>query len=177
MEREKKQFKKWIEKNRNHDITVNDFINNSHKIEGLNHLYNDDKYLLSRVNTFTSITLGATSTELCLAFPNDESIGFKNPIDEYLDKFFIYGIAIIENCDKMHQTEVLGITVTKKKKNYPNIRYWIPKQGPGEDLYYTNLEECIVKGNMNKDFNNIPTKIWDIFNSDIEKQRKIKKNV
>ena len=49
---------------------------------------NDDKYLLSRGNTFTSIMLGATSTELCLAFPNDESIGFKNPIDEYLNKFF-----------------------------------------------------------------------------------------
>ena len=79
----------------------------------------------------------------------------------------------------MYQIEVLGISSFKNKKKYhPNVRYHPPIQGPGaNDVYYTDIKECITKGNMNQEFFNLPTKIWDIFYSDIEKQRKIKKNV
>ena len=167
-------FEDWIKKNRNYDISVDEFINN--KIDGVTHLHNDDKYLLTRVNTFVSIKLGATSTELCLAFPNDASVGFKNPINEFLDNFFIYGIQIIENCEKMHQTELLGITVFKNKKKYhPNIRYWPPSQGTKGDIYYIDLDVCIRKENMNRDFLKLPKNIWDILYTDIEEQRKLEK--
>ena len=171
---DKIMFQDWIKKNRNYDISVDEFINN--KIDGVTHLYNDDKYLLTRVNTFTSIKLGATSTELCLAFPNDVSVGFENPIDEFLENFFIYGIQIIENCDKMYQTELLGITVFKNKKKYhSDVRYWPPRQGPGGDLYYTDLKKCVLEEQMSDDFLNISKEVWDIFYKDVEQQRKLEK--
>ena len=95
-----------------------------------------------------------------------------NPIDEFLEHFFLYPFHIIENCEKMHQTELLGVTPFKTiKEGKEDIRYWPPIQGPGDDLYYENLEECVLKEKMNKSFLNLPTEMWNIFYNDLEKQR------
>ena len=72
----------------------------------------------------------------------------------------------------MHQTELLGITVFKKKrKEKKDIRWWPPLQGMGDDLYYTDFNECIIKENLNKDFLNLPEDLLQIFYNDINKQR------
>ena len=38
-----------------------------------------------------------------------------------------------------------------KREDKFDLRYWPPIQGPGDDLFYTDLEECIRKENMNKE--------------------------
>jgi len=164
-----KDFIEWMNKNRNYDITVNEYINNS----GTKMLYKDSKYMLTKVDTAESTAIASVPTQLCLAFPTDKSMNFENPIDEFLEHFFIYPFHIIENCEKMHETELLGVTVFKvKKENRLDIRYWPPIQGPGgEDNYYTDLNKCIIEENMNKNFLNLPKKIWKIFNDDVKKER------
>ena len=167
-----KDFIEWMNKNRNYDITVNEYINNS----GTKMLYKDSKYMLTKVDTAESTAIASVPTQLCLAFPTDKSMNFENPIDEFLEHFFIYPFHIIENCEKMHETELFGITVFKNKKKYhPNIRYWPPSQGTKGDIYYIDLDVCIRKENMNRDFLKLPKKIWDILYTDIEEQRKLEK--
>jgi hypothetical protein len=177
MEKENKFFKEWVNKNRNYSITLDEFINT----DGVTKLYKDNKFMLMRLNEKTTrdeniqtIRNGAASTELCLAFYDDKKINFINPIDKFLKNFIIYGIYLIKEYNKMHQIEVLGVSVFKNKKKYhSNVRFHPPTQGPGaNDVYYTDIKECIIKGNMNKKFYDIPLELWDIFNSDIEKQRK-----
>ena len=165
-------FEEWIKKNRNYSVSIDEFLNT----DGVTELHRDDKFLLTRNENLQSIVFGAASTELCLAFPNDKEVGFVNPIDEFLENFFIYGIQIIENCDKMYQTELLGITVFKNKKKYhSDVRYWPPRQGPGGDLYYTDLKKCVLEEQMSDDFLNISKEVWDIFYKDVEQQRKLEK--
>ncbi len=165
-------FKEWIEKNRNYSVTINEYINT----DGVTNLYKDDKFLLTRNENLQSIMFGATSTELCLAFPNDEGVGFVNPIDEFLENFFIYGFHLIENCDKMYKTELLGVTVFKtKKEGKKDIRYWPPIQGFGDDNYYIDLEKCILEEQMNDTYLNLPKEMWDTFYKDVEQQRKLEK--
>ena len=165
-------FDEWIKKNRNYSVSIDEFLNT----DGVTELHRDDKFLLTRNENLQSIVFGAASTELCLAFPNDKEVGFVNPIDEFLENFFIYGIQIIENCDKMYQTELLGITVFKNKKKYhSDVRYWPPRQGPGGDLYYTDLKKCVLEEQMSDDFLNISKEVWDIFYKDVEQQRKLEK--
>ena len=91
MERENKKFKKWIEKNRNYNITLDEFINT----DGVTKLYKDDKFMLMRLNekdtrngNIQTIMNGAASTELCLAFQDDKEANFVNPINEFLKNFF-----------------------------------------------------------------------------------------
>ena len=130
-------FEEWIKKNRNYSVSIDEFLNT----DGVTELLRDDKFLLTRNENLQSIMFGAASTELCLAFPNDKEVGFVNPIDEFLENFFIYGFHIIGGCERMFQTEALGITVFKNKKKYhSDMRYWPPRQGPGGDLYYNDLE-------------------------------------
>ena len=162
-------FKEWIEQQRNYDTTIDDFVKHSGTVV----LYRDSKYMLTRVDDAESTAIAATPTELCLAFPTDKSIGFENPIDEFLEHFFLYPFHIIENCDKMHQTELLGVTPFKTVKKKSDIRYWPPIQGPGDDLYYMNLEDCVLKENMNKSFLDLPTEMWNIFYNDLKKQREL----
>ena len=168
-----KEFKDWIDKNRmfGSNITIDEYINDS----GTTMLYNDGKYMLSRTDSVESTAIAAVPTELCLAFNNDKSIGFENPIGEFLEHFFLYPFHIIENCEMMYQTELLGVTPFKTiKEGKKDIRYWPPTQGHGVggDLYYTNLEDCILKENMNKLFLNLPKEMWDIFYKDLKQQRK-----
>ena len=164
-------FSEWIKKNRNYDVTIDEYVNT----EGVTELYRTDKFLLTRNDNLEAITYGATSTELCLAFPNDEKIGFVNPIEEFLENFYIYGFHYIEDCDKMYKTELLGVTVFKtKKEGKKDVRYWPPIQGPGEDdLFYTDLKDCINNENMNNIFLNLPPMMWDNFKLDVKKQRKL----
>ena len=166
------KLREWIEKNKNYDVTLDEYINNS----GTTTLYNDSKYMLTRVDTPESTAIASVPSELCLAFPTDKSIEFENPIDEFLENFFIYAIHLIENSEKMHETELLGVTPFKTiKENKDDIRYWPPIQGPGDDLYYMNLEDCVLKENMNKSFLDLPIEMWDIFYNDLNKQRKSEK--
>jgi len=130
------KFEEWIKKNRNYDVTIEEYVSTA----GVTNLYIDDKFLLTRNDNLQSIMYGATSTELCLAFPTDKEIGFKNPIEEFLENFFIYGFHFIENSKKMYQTELLGVTAFKiRKDNKPELRFWPPIQGMGDDLYYYDL--------------------------------------
>ena len=74
----------------------------------------------------------------------------------------------------MYQTELLGITVFKNKKKYhSDVRYWPPRQGPGGDLYYTDLKKCVLEEQMSDDFLNISKEVWDILYKDVEQQRKL----
>jgi len=164
------KFEEWIKKNRNYDVTIEEYVSTA----GVTNLYIDDKFLLTRNDNLQSIMYGATSTELCLAFPTDKEIGFKNPIEEFLENFFIYGFHFIENSKKMYQTELLGVTAFKiRKDNKPELRFWPPIQGMGDDLYYYDLKKCILNENMNKDFLEIPSEMWDIFYGDLKEQREI----
>jgi|EP01050_Picozoa_sp_SAG11_P000879 hypothetical protein len=165
----KGDFKSWVKKNRNYVLTVDDYI----KDVGTTVLYKDNRYLLTRTDDAQSNASATIPSELCIAFKDDKEINFTNPINKFLKNFFIYHIHIIENCKKMHQTELLGIGVFKiKKENRPNIRWWPPLQGTGdEDIYYTDLKKCIQKENMNPEFLNLPTELWGRFYKDIETQR------
>ena len=159
----------WFKKNRNYDITIDEYLNTS----GVTNLYKDNKCLLTRVDNLQSSMYAGTSSELCLAFPDDKNIGFKNPIKKYLRNFFIYGVHLIKNKKKMYEIELLGITVFKKeRKNKSNIRYWTPRQQElYKDNYYTNLKKCINKGKMDTNFLNLPKELWDAFYKDIKTQR------
>tara|TARA_Y100001963_G_C6555098_1_gene341636 strand:- start:156 stop:665 length:510 start_codon:yes stop_codon:yes gene_type:complete len=165
---ENKKFKEWIEKHRDYEVTIDEYINNPGTIV----LYNDDKYMLSRTDSAESTAIATVPTELCLAYPTDKSIGFENPIDEFLEHFFIYQIHLIENCTKMYETNDIGITVFKtKKEGKQDVRYWPPIQGFGDDLYYYDINECVIKQNLNKDYLNLPEELWKIFYNDIKKER------
>lgn len=165
----KRHFSKWVKKNRNYVLTVDDYI----KHVGTTVLYKDNRYLLTRTDDAESNAFAAIPSELCIAFKDDKDMNFVNPISKFLKNFFIYHIHIIENCKKMHQTELLGIGAFKiKKENRAAIRWWPPLQGSRkDDSYYTDLKKCIEKENMNPDFLKLPSNLWDIFYRDIETQR------
>jgi hypothetical protein len=165
-----KKFNEYVKEKRNYVATINDFLSDKGTIV----LYKDEEYLLCRTETPKSVALASVPTDMCLAFEDDKSRKFKNPINKWLREFFLYTIHLINaDTSKMHGQVLIGVTVFKKEQEkQPNIRFHPPVQGPGKDIYYGDYEKCVVTHDLPKKYLDIPSEVFDILNSDIKEQKK-----